>query len=241
MSDTKDTLGQAGNAAREHGTAVAGSVGEQAGSVRDEATDKARDLVRQSGDQIRERADSQTKEAASTLSELSSELRSMADGADNPDGTMVRLAQEGSKQLGSLSERLESGGIDGAMDDLRRFGRRRPGVFIGACFAAGVVLGRTMRNADTSGLTDAARSGAQPDESEPTTGTELASGSTEDQSALPSGSRDVSSGVTGRPKTAEPGVASPGGGTASSTLPGLTSTAPVTGTPPRSSASEPGS
>jgi hypothetical protein len=158
MSDTAQTAQQAGRTAREHGSQVADSAREQAGRVRDEATSQARVLLHESGGQLRDRADSQARDMASTLSNLSDELRSMADGSNNPDGALTHLAHRGSQQLATVSQRLDSGGIDAAMDDLRRFGRRRPVLFLGACLAAGVVLGRTLRNADTSALTDAAKS-----------------------------------------------------------------------------------
>ena len=163
MSETDQKAREAGRSAQDHGKEVAGNARQQAGAVRDEATQHARDLVRQSGTQVKERADGQTKELASSLKGLSSELQSMADGSDRPDGALARLVGEGSTRLGSLSDRLETGGVDGAMDDVRRFGRERPGLFLGTCFAAGLLVGRALRNSDTSALTDSARSGAQGD------------------------------------------------------------------------------
>ena len=43
------------------------------------------------------------------------------------------------------------------VSDAKRFARRRPLAFIGTSLVAGILVGRVLRNADTSALTDAAK------------------------------------------------------------------------------------
>ena len=46
----------------------------------------------------------------------------------------------------SFASRLEDRGIEGVVDDVARFARRRPGVFLLAAAGAGFVVGRFVRS-----------------------------------------------------------------------------------------------
>jgi hypothetical protein len=76
------------------------------------------------------------------------QVRRMADGQAPPPGITADLV----RQLGDWAQRtgseLASGDLDRILSDLRRFARRRPGVFLCASVAAGFAAGRVLRNAD---------------------------------------------------------------------------------------------
>jgi len=88
------------------------------------------------------------------------------------------LAEVGSR-ANQFAERLQTGGIDEVARDVKQFARQRPAVFLLGTFALGVVAGRTLRNADTHALVEAAKpsdSGASvPGAWEPTSGSGQAS------------------------------------------------------------------
>ena len=66
-----------------------------------------------------------------------------------------------SRQLADTASRaadkLESGGVDVALADLKGFARRRPGLFLMGAVAAGFATGRLLKAADTHALMDAAQ------------------------------------------------------------------------------------
>jgi hypothetical protein len=49
-----------------------------------------------------------------------------------------------------MAERLESGGLEGALSDLQTFARRRPGVFLLGAAATGFAVGRLLRGAQAA-------------------------------------------------------------------------------------------
>jgi hypothetical protein len=49
-----------------------------------------------------------------------------------------------------VAERLESGGLEGALSDLQGFARRRPGVFLLGAAAAGFAVARLVRGAQAA-------------------------------------------------------------------------------------------
>ncbi len=121
---------------------------EQAGKVVQEAKAQTSQLLDEARTQARDRADSQTSQLAGVLERVSSELGEMAEGTSSSDGYLAALARDGSSTARDLSQRLQEGGLDGALDDVRQFARRRPVAFLAATFGVGLLLGRVTRNAD---------------------------------------------------------------------------------------------
>jgi vacuolar-type H+-ATPase subunit H len=126
---------------------------ERASNVVHEAQEQTRGMIDQARSEVRSQAENQASRASSMTRDLSRELRSMAES--NQDGHLTTIAREGASQLERLSTRLDQGGLDGVVTDVKRFARRRPGVFLAGCAGAGFVLGRLLHNADTDALRDA--------------------------------------------------------------------------------------
>ena len=70
------------------------------------------------------------------------------------------------RQVEGLASRLEQRGPQGLMDDVTRFARRRPGVFLSGAVAAGFVVGRVVR----AGVATQQVDGDRPQEPSLTTG-----------------------------------------------------------------------
>lgn len=129
--------------ARSKGQQVGRQAREEMGHVLDDARSRAR-----------HQADEQTHRAAGGLRVLADQLHSMAEGADQ-EGMMIDLAENGSERIRRFADQLDEGGIDRIVDDVQDFARRRPGVFIAAGMAVGMLLGRLLKASDTGAMRQA--------------------------------------------------------------------------------------
>lgn len=132
-----------------HGVAEAGM--EEVAKVASEVKAQTGKLVGDASTKIRERADTQIGAAASMLSSVSGELERMA-SSTSPGSSLASLVHDGATMTRKLSERLDRNGLDGAMQDVRMFARRRPVMFLAGAFAVGMAGGRLMRNVDVRSI-----------------------------------------------------------------------------------------
>lgn len=131
--------------ARAEAGAVAGTLKEETKNVAQEAQQQAADTLRQVQDDVRVRANEEATKVAQTLHSTSRQLQSMA-GATDQQGLAARLTREGANAAEKLATRLDQGGLDAIMADLRSWARRQPGTFLLGALAAGFVTGRLVRN-----------------------------------------------------------------------------------------------
>ena len=74
-------------------------------------------------------------------------FRALADGDAEQAGDLQRYARDLGDRLGDVAGRMNARGFDGLVDDLQRFARRRPGVFLAVTAGAGFAAGRLFRGA----------------------------------------------------------------------------------------------
>jgi len=74
-------------------------------------------------------------------------------GADERAGALGDYARQGRAQLSRLADRLDDGPA-AVLDDVRRFARRQPVVFLAAAGAVGFVVGRLVRGARDASQAD---------------------------------------------------------------------------------------
>jgi len=74
-----------------------------------------------------------------------------------PSGAVATVIDEVASRANQWADHLDSGGIDGVVSDVKQFARQRPAIFLLGAFGFGVVAGRTLRNADTHALMQAAK------------------------------------------------------------------------------------
>lgn len=153
MTDREHTASRAGHAAEGHARNVADSATEHARNVADEAITQAQSVAEQGMTELRHQADEQAERAADYLDDLCSQLRGMAKGERAPEGVLADALTEGAERIERFASHLHTGGYEAALDDTRRFARRRPGMFLASAFGAGLAIGRVLRNTELSHLT----------------------------------------------------------------------------------------
>ena len=150
---------QAASTAADEGKHVAGVAADEARSVAAEATEHARTLVGEARTQLTGQVDQQTRQQkdllASTLGTFGDDLSSMAQSGS---GLASDVAHEVADRARTLAHHLDGREPTELLDDVRRFARQRPGVFLLGALAAGVVVGRLARG--TKDAIEAADAGA---------------------------------------------------------------------------------
>jgi hypothetical protein len=122
---------------------VAGTAKDEAAALASEAKDHARRMYLETKDQLASQASTQQSRAASGLSSLGAELRQMAERSDG--GTAADLARQGAERAEAAAAWLGDREPGDVLDDLSRWARRRPGAFLAAAAALGLVAGRMTR------------------------------------------------------------------------------------------------
>lgn len=129
---------------------VAGQAMEQASAVAGVAKEQARTLLDQARTDVRAQADSQTERLAESLRGLAGQVQALLDGNTQDAGPLPDLARQASTQLESLAGRIGDRGLDGVVDDVTTFARRKPGLFLAGAAALGFVGGRLLRGAQAA-------------------------------------------------------------------------------------------
>lgn len=161
----------AGADARERASGVADHAGQSAGEVKDHALHEVADLKEEAKEQLRDvagqarhhlgdvattastelkaQAGEQATRMGGGLEDIARQLSAMADAADEP-GMVPDLVGSLGSQVSTIASRLQEGSLDDVLDDVRRFARRRPGMFLLAAAGAGFAASRVLRLTDLS-------------------------------------------------------------------------------------------
>ena len=140
------------------GTHVAGTAAEEASNVKHEVGAQARNLVGEVRTQLSSQVSTQQERAAGGIRSMSDELRSMADSSQS-SGVASSLVSQAASRAGDVAGWLEGRDPAGLLDDVKRFARRRPGLFIAIAAGTGIVVGRLAKSL-ASGNDSAAGSAA---------------------------------------------------------------------------------
>ena len=107
----------------------------------------SKNLIDKAEEQARARINAKKKDAALTLSSVASTLLSsstqLKDEQQNMAGEYVEKAAE---QIDRLATYIQNADPSEVVDNVERFARRRPAVFIGAAFALGVIGARFLKS-----------------------------------------------------------------------------------------------
>jgi hypothetical protein len=147
--------------AQEQVASVANASMNEAKSVANDATSHAKEVLSQSQAQLRQQADEQLRSLSRTLSDIGRQLTTMTHGQPQ-QGIVADVANDLASQLSRFADRADQRGVDGLLQDVSRFARKKPGLFLLASFGGGVVSGRLLRTADQHGLMEAAKSANGP-------------------------------------------------------------------------------
>ena len=138
--------GQVTDTARAAAGDIASSAKDQARSLTDEARTEAEHLTGDVRDRLQEEARSQTRRASENLRQWSQDLDSMADRGESQSpvpGVVHQVAQSG---LGA-ADYLDDKGVDGLVEEVKGFARRRPLAFLAGAAVVGFALGRVIKTA----------------------------------------------------------------------------------------------
>lgn len=155
-SEAADQAQEVASTAAEEGRRVARAAGrdarevtdtarEQVGEVTSEAMEQGRGLLEEARDQLQEQADTQVERLAETLRRLGGEAAALADGSPGRAGAMPAYVRDVANRLEGLADEIDSRGVQGVLEELQRFARRRPGAFLVGAAIAGFGVGRLVR------------------------------------------------------------------------------------------------
>lgn len=149
-ASARERAAEATSTATDEGRHVAGVAKDEARNVASTAADQARSLVDQAKGQVtgqlNDQSRSQRDRLVVTLRTLGDDLERMA-SQSGASGLATDLAHDVSGRVRAVSDHLDGREPSDLLDDVRRFARRRPGVFLVGALAAGVVTGRFVRGA----------------------------------------------------------------------------------------------
>lgn len=117
---------------------------DEAASVASEAKNQLKDLYSQSRTELSGQASQQQERISKGLHAAGEELGSMARNSEN-SGIATDLVQQVSTRLTDVAAWLGDRDPAELLDEVKRFARRRPLVFIAGAAIAGIVAGRLVR------------------------------------------------------------------------------------------------
>ncbi|WP_430644866.1 hypothetical protein [Agromyces sp. GXS1127] len=148
---------------------VADTAKQEARSVGHEVKDQTRRLADRVGEEVRSQASTQQHRAAGGIRDVGEQFSRMADSAESGGVArdVVGTVGDRAERAAAWLDQREPGDL---LDEVKRFARRRPGVFLAIAAGAGVVVGRLTRS-----LASDAQDGSNADPGR-TSGTEAAYG-----------------------------------------------------------------
>jgi uncharacterized phage infection (PIP) family protein YhgE len=152
--------------AAESAKEVAGEATAQTKAVVSQAKQQVDSLVRQTKSEVRQQAEDRSAQAASGLRTLSEQMAALADGRPDSAGQLPKYLEDVQEHVRGWASRIEQRGPQGVIDDMSRFARRRPGLFLAGAVGAGFVAGRMARassgQAESTSVSPSIDSGTQP-------------------------------------------------------------------------------
>jgi hypothetical protein len=134
-------------AVQQGGQVIANEAKEQLTQLTEQAQRQLHEVLERAQYEFNERASEQTGKAAQNLRGLADELQALAEGRTQDAPRAVDYVGQAAQRASYYAERLDTGGFAGAAEDLSRFARRRPGLFLLGAVVAGVAAGRFARGA----------------------------------------------------------------------------------------------
>lgn len=157
----KDAASDVAGGAKEAGAKVASTGKEQATRVAKDALGQARDLYSQATSQLSEQAGVQQQKAAGTLHTFADDLGGMSQGAQG--GLAAELVQNLETRTRDIAGWLERHSPEEALDEVKQFAARRPGVFIAIAAASGIVAARLTKALVAEAKSDDGAAPTSPD------------------------------------------------------------------------------
>jgi len=154
----KEKAKEAASVATDEGKNVASTAADQAKSVAETAKGQARSVTVEAKNQaqrvlgdahgeLSSQLEQRVGQAAEKARSTGDQLRALAEGRVDEAGPAADWVRQASEQIADFSDRLNDMGLEGATQEVRRFARQRPLMFVAGAAAAGFLIGRTFKNA----------------------------------------------------------------------------------------------
>jgi len=145
----KQETGAVAQSAADAGKEVASAVSERTAAVADTAKQQLTTIVNQAKGEFRTQAESQGHQAIGGLRTLSDQVSALASGRPEEAGQLAGFLDDAQRRLQGYVSSLDMRGPQGMVDDVTRFARRRPGMFLLGAGVAGFAIGRMVRSASS--------------------------------------------------------------------------------------------
>lgn len=148
-ADTAGTASEKGkevaHTAADQAKGVAAEARSQAGTVVEEARTQARQVMGTAGSELQNQLADRLQTASGGARDTAGQLRALAEGRVEEAGQVGDLARKAGDQLERLADRADELGVQGVVDEVSEFARRRPVAFLAGAAAAGFLVGRLAR------------------------------------------------------------------------------------------------
>ena len=136
---------------------LAGTAREEAAQVGEELSEQARSLLEETRGQLQDQAQTQVERLSETLRRFGAQGQALAEGRPSQAGPLPAYVRDAAGRLEQLADDVDTRGVEGLVDDLQSFARRRPGVFLLGAAAVGFGVGRLIRAKSSDGEEATAR------------------------------------------------------------------------------------
>ena len=133
----------------EQARGVADVAMQEAHAVAGDAATQVRHLTQRTKEELRTQADERAAQMSQTLRDAARQMQRMADSSGE-SGMVVDLSRDAGQRIEALAQRIEHGGVDRIVADVKAAARRRPGTFLLGAVAAGFAVGRLVRDAQAA-------------------------------------------------------------------------------------------
>jgi len=134
-----------------------GNTSQQTGSRSDAGFESARqkteqlreaavERVQHVGEETRQSLDRGKQEVAQRLRRVGSSLQSMSSDLSQDDRQVSQYAEKLRTRIDSAADYVESATLDNVVSDIEQFARRKPSVFLGGAFIAGLAAARFLKS-----------------------------------------------------------------------------------------------
>jgi ElaB/YqjD/DUF883 family membrane-anchored ribosome-binding protein len=124
---------------------------QQAADLGRKATDGAREVATQAQSEARNRVERGKQEAATTLSTVASTLlQSGMQLRDDQQTVAGDYVERAARQIERAANYVQNADLREMVDEVEHFARRRPALFVGSAFAAGLLAARFLKSSRTT-------------------------------------------------------------------------------------------
>jgi hypothetical protein len=163
ISAPKEQANVVGSTVKDHAEELRSAAAGGVGQVATEAQAQVKNVLSDARDAAGKQVQAQGEQLTSALASVRDQVQALAEGRPEAAGPVADYARQAADQLDTAVSRLQTGGLPAIADDLQRFARRRPGVFLAGAVVSGFLAGRLLRAGKDAGALEQLGGSAQPE------------------------------------------------------------------------------